>query len=183
MADKIQLYENQPIRTAWVEDEEEWYFSIVDVVQVLTESNDGRKYWNKLKQRLKEEGSQLVTNCHQFKMTARDGKKRMTDVANTEQLLRIVQSIPSKKAEPFKMWLAEATTTELTKAKNPNGLNENREVAREGGTIAGNARKEIEERTGQPVITSKSAKQLQNLVTGMIEGVVVDSEDNPERGK
>ena len=283
MADKIQLYEDQPIRTAWVEDEEEWYFSIVDVVGVLTEQTDyqkARKYWNKLKQRLSEEGSQLVTNCHQLKMTAQDGKKRLTDVANTEQLLRLIQSIPSKKAEPFKMWLAqvgrerieetidpeltidraletyarlgydadwinqrlqtirarkeltdqwkshgveqgkefailtdevtrawsgmstrqyknlkgikkenlrdnmstlelalnmlaEATTTELTKASNPNGLSENRKVAQEGGTIAGNARKEIEERTGQPVVTSQNAKQLQNLVTGLIEGVVV----------
>lgn len=109
MADKIQLYEDQPIRTAWVEDEEEWYFSIVDVVGVLTEQTDyqkARKYWNKLKQRLSEEGSQLVTNCHRLKMTAQDGKKRLTDVANTEQLLRLIQSIPSKKAEPFKMWLA-----------------------------------------------------------------------------
>ena len=283
MADKIQLYEDQPIRTAWVEDEEEWYFSIVDVVGVLTEQTDyqkARKYWNKLKQRLSEEGSQLVTNCHRLKMTAQDGKKRLTDVANTEQLLRLIQSIPSKKAEPFKMWLAqvgrerieetidpeltidraletyarlgydadwinqrlqtirarkeltdqwkshgveqgkefailtdevtrawsgmstrqyknlkglkkenlrdnmstlelalnmlaEATTTELTKASNPNGLSENRKVAQEGGTIAGNARKEIEERTGQPVVTSQNAKQLQNLVTGLIEGVVV----------
>lgn len=287
MADKIQLYEDQPIRTAWVEDEEEWYFSIVDVVGVLTEQTDyqkARKYWNKLKQRLSEEGSQLVTNCHQLKMTAQDGKKRLTDVANTEQLLRLIQSIPSKKAEPFKMWLAqvgrerieetidpeltidraletyarlgydadwinqrlqtirarkeltdqwkshgveqgkefailtdevtrawsgmstrqyknlkglkkenlrdnmstlelalnmlaEATTTELTKASNPNGLSENRKVAQEGGTIAGNARKEIEERTGQPVITSQNAKQLQNLVTGLIEGVVVEEDD------
>ena len=283
MADKIQLYEDQPIRTAWVEDEEEWYFSIVDVFGVLTEQTDyqkARKYWNKLKQRLSEEGSQLVTNCHRLKMTAQDGKKRLTDVANTEQLLRLIQSIPSKKAEPFKMWLAlvgrerieetidpeltidraletyarlgydadwinqrlqtirarkeltdqwkshgveqgkefailtdevtrawsgmstrqyknlkglkkenlrdnmstlelalnmlaEATTTELTKASNPNGLSENRKVAQEGGTIAGNARKEIEERTGQPVVTSQNAKQLQNLVTGLIEGVVV----------
>ena len=264
MADKIQLYEDQPIRTAWVEDEEDWYFSIVDVIGVLTEQTDyqkARKYWNKLKQRLSEEGSQLVTNCHRLKMTAQDGKKRLTDVANTEQLLRLIQSIPSKKAEPFKMWLAqvgrerieetidpeltidraletyarlgydadwinqrlqtirarkeltdqwkshgveqgkefailtdevtrawsgmstrqyknlkglkkenlrdnmstlelalnmlaEATTTELTKASNPNGLSENRKVAQEGGTIAGNARKEIEERTGQPVVTS-----------------------------
>ena len=287
MADKIQLYEDQPIRTAWVEDEEEWYFSIVDVVGVLTEQTDyqkARKYWNKLKQRLSEEGSQLVTNCHQLKMTAQDGKKRLTDVANTEQLLRLIQSIPSKKAEPFKMWLAqvgrerieetidpeltidraletyarlgydadwinqrlqtirarkeltdqwkshgveqgkefailtdevtrawsgmstrqyknlkglkkenlrdnmstlelalnmlaEATTTELTKASNPNGLSENRKVAQEGGTIAGNARKEIEERTGQPVVTSQNAKQLQNLVTGLIEGVVVKEND------
>ena len=287
MADKIQLYEDQPIRTAWVEDEEEWYFSIVDVVGVLTEQTDyqkARKYWNKLKQRLSEEGSQLVTNCHRLKMTAQDGKKRLTDVANTEQLLRLIQSIPSKKAEPFKMWLAqvgrerieetidpeltidraletyarlgydadwinqrlqtirarkeltdqwkshgveqgkefailtdevtrawsgmstrhyknlkglkkenlrdnmstlelalnmlaEATTTELTKASNPNGLSENRKVAQEGGTIAGNARKEIEARTGQPVITSQNAKQLQNLVTGLIEGVVVEDDD------
>lgn len=287
MADKIQLYEDQPIRTAWVEDEEEWYFSIVDVVGVLTEQTDyqkARKYWNKLKQRLSEEGSQLVTNCHRLKMTAQDGKKRLTDVANTEQLLRLIQSIPSKKAEPFKMWLAqvgrerieetidpeltidraletyarlgydadwinqrlqtirarkeltdqwkshgveqgkefailtdevtrawsgmstrqyknlkglkkenlrdnmstlelalnmlaEATTTELTKASNPNGLSENRKVAQEGGTIAGNARKEIEERTGQPVVTSQNAKQLQNLVTGLIEGVVVEDDD------
>ena len=287
MADKIQLYEDQPIRTAWVEDEEEWYFSIVDVIGVLTEQTDyqkARKYWNKLKQRLSEEGSQLVTNCHQLKMTAQDGKKRLTDVANTEQLLRLIQSIPSKKAEPFKMWLAqvgrerieetidpeltidraletyaklgydadwinqrlqtirarkeltdqwkshgveqgkefailtdevtrawsgmstrqyknlkglkkenlrdnmstlelalnmlaEATTTELTKASNPIGLSENRKVAKEGGTIAGNARKEIEERTGQPVITSQNAKQLQNLVTGLIEGVVGEEDD------
>ena len=287
MADKIQLYEDQPIRTAWVEDEEEWYFSIVDVVGALTEQPDyqkARKYWNKLKQRLSEEGSQLVTNCHRLKMTAQDGKKRLTDVANTEQLLRLIQSIPSKKAEPFKMWLAqvgrerieetidpeltidraletyarlgydadwinqrlqtirarkeltdqwkshgveqgkefailtdevtrawsgmstrqyknlkglkkenlrdnmstlelalnmlaEATTTELTKASNPNGLSENRKVAQEGGTIAGNARKEIEERTGQPLVTSQNAKQLQNLVTGLIEGVVVEEDD------
>ena len=287
MADKIQLYEDQPIRTAWVEDEEEWYFSIVDVVGVLTEQTDyqkARKYWNKLKQRLSEEGSQLVTNCHQLKMTAQDGKKRLTDVANTEQLLRLIQSIRSKKAEPFKMWLAqvgrerieetidpeltidraletyarlgydadwinqrlqtirarkeltnqwkshgveqgkefailtdevtrawsgmstrqyknlkglkkenlrdnmstlelalnmlaEATTTELTKASNPMGLKENQKVAQEGGTIAGNARKEIEERTGQPVVTSQNAKQLQNLVTGLIESVVVEDDD------
>ena len=286
MNDKIQLYEDQPIRTAWVEDEEEWYFSIVDVVQVLTESADGRKYWNKLKQRLKEEGSQLVTNCHQLKLKSpKDGKRYNTDVANTEQLLRIIQSIPSKKAEPFKLWLAqvgrerieetidpemtidraletyarlgydadwinqrlqtirarkeltnqwkshgveqgkefailtdevtrawsgmltrqyknlkglkkenlrdnmstlelalnmlaEATTTELTKAENPVGLEENRKVARDGGTIAGNARKEIEERTGQPVITTQNAMQLQNLVTGLIEGVIGSDEDD-----
>ncbi|MBR1696982.1 MAG: Bro-N domain-containing protein, partial [Anaerovibrio sp.] len=108
--DKIQLFEDQPIRVAWAEDEEEWYFSIVDVVGVLTEqpNTDGaRNYWKVLKNRLKEEGSQLVTNCNQLKMTAQDGKKRQTDVANTEQLLRLIQSIPSKKAEPFKMWLAQ----------------------------------------------------------------------------
>ncbi len=107
--EKLQLFEDQPIRTAWEEEREEWYFSVVDVVGVLTDSPDyttGRKYWNKLKQRLKEEGSELVTDCHQLKMKAADGKRRLTDVANTEQLLRIIQSIPSKKAEPFKLWLA-----------------------------------------------------------------------------
>ncbi len=271
--DNIQLFENQPIRTAWVEDEEEWYFSIVDVVGVLTEQIDyqkSRKYWNKLKQRLNEEGSQLVTNCHQLKMTAQDGKKRLTDVANTEQLLRIIQSVPSKKAEPFKVWLAqvgrerieetidpeltieraletyarlgydadwinqrlqtirarkeltdqwkshgveqgkeyailtdevtrawagmstrqykklkglkkenlrdnmstlelalnmlaEATTTELTKSENPNGLEENQLVARKGGRVAGNARREIEKETGKSVITSQNAKQLNEI--------------------
>jgi len=122
MADKIQLYEDQPIRTAWVEDEEEWYFSIVDVVGVLTEQTDyqkARKYWNKLKQRLSEEGSQLVTNCHRLKMTAQDGKKRLTDVANTEQLLRLIQSIPSKKAEPFKMWLAQVGRERIEETIDP----------------------------------------------------------------
>ena len=95
--DKIQLFEDQPIRTAWVEGEEEWYFSIVDVVGVLTEQPDidgARNYWKVLKNRLKEEGSQLVTNCNQLKMTAQDGKKRLTDVATTEQILRLIQSIP-----------------------------------------------------------------------------------------
>ena len=120
--DKVQLFEDQPIRTAWVPDEEEWYFSIVDVVGTLTEQIDyekARKYWNKLKQRLKEEGSQLVTNCHQLKMTAQDGKKRMTDVANTEQLLRIIQSISSKKAEPFKMWLAQVGRERIEEVIDP----------------------------------------------------------------
>ena len=154
--DKVQLFEDQPIRTAWVEDEEEWYFSVVDVVQALTESADGRKYWNKLKQRLKEEGSQLVTNCHQLKMTAQDGKKRMTDVANTEQLLRIIQSIPLKQPESFE---------------------ENRMVAIEGGEAAGEARLAVEKRTGKPVITNKNATQLQDLVTGLIESINEKSDD------
>ena len=285
--DNIQLFEDQPIRTAWVEDEEEWYFSIVDVVGVLTEQIDyqkSRKYWNKLKQRLNEEGSQLVTNCHQLKMTAQDGKKRLTDVANTEQLLRIIQSIPSKKAEPFKVWLAqvgrerieetidpeitidraletyaklgydadwinqrlqtirarkeltdqwkshgveegreyailtdevtrawsgmstrqykklkglkkenlrdnmstlelalnmlaEATTTELTKSENPHGLVENQQVARKGGRVAGNARKEIEKETGKPVITSQNAKQLNGIVTKLLTNSEDESSD------
>ena len=286
--DKVQLFEDQPIRTAWVEDEEEWYFSVVDVVQALTESADGRKYWNKLKQRLKEEGSQLVTNCHQLKMRSpKDGKRYSTDVANTEQLLRIIQSIPSKKAEPFKMWLAqvgrerieevidpeltieraletyakkgysrewinqrlqaiqvrkeltdewdkrgvkkgveyailtdeitkawsgmttrqyknfkglkkenlrdnmstlelvlnmlaEATTTEVSKQKQPETFEENRMVAIEGGEAAGEARLAVEKRTGKPVITNKNAAQLQNLVTGLIESVNDRSDDQEE---
>ena len=109
MKNEIQLFEDQKIRVAWDAEREEWYFSIVDVVGVLTDSpdyNTGRKYWNKLKQRLKDEVNELVTNCHQLKMRAADGKNRLTDVADTEQLLRIIQSIPSKKAEPFKAWLA-----------------------------------------------------------------------------
>ena len=104
---KIQLFEDKRIRTAWDEAKEEWYFSIVDVVGVLTDSIDPTAYWRKLKQRLKAEGNETVTNCHGLKMTAPDGKKRLTDVADTEQLLRIIQSIPSPKAEPFKLWLAQ----------------------------------------------------------------------------
>ena len=112
MSDKIQLFENQAIRTAWDEEKEEWYFSVVDVVGVLTEQETPRgatNYWAKLKERLKEEGAnQLLTNCQQLKLKSpKDGKRYKTDVADTEQLLRIIQSIPSKKAEPFKMWLAQ----------------------------------------------------------------------------
>ena len=103
----ITLFEDKRIRVAWDDEEEKYFFSIVDIVQVLTDSADGRKYWNKLKQRLKDEGFELVTNCHQLKMPATDGKQRLTDVADLEQLLRIIQSIPSKKAEPVKRWLAE----------------------------------------------------------------------------
>lgn len=279
MSENIQLFEDQPIRAAWDGEKEEWYFSVVDVVGVLTEQPDldgARNYWKVLKNRLKNEGSELVTKCNQLKMTSpKDGKKYLTDVTNTEQLLRIIQSIPSKKAEPFKLWLArvgrerieetidpeqaidravetylkkgyseewvhqrllsirvrneltdewkkhgvkrgkeyailtdeitkawsgmttreykslkglkkenlrdnmsdlelvltmlsEATTTELTKTKNPQGLDENKKVANEGGTIAGNARKEIEEASGRPVITEKNATQLNEVVTGMI---------------
>lgn len=275
---KIQLFQNQPIRTAWNEELEEWYFSIIDVVAVLTESKDANAYWRKLKQRLTKEGNETVTNCHALKMKAADGKRRLTDVANTEQLLRIIQSIPSKKAEPFKLWLAqvgrdrieeiidpeltieraletyakkgypadwinqrlqtirarkeltdewqahgvqkgkeyailtdevtkawsgmstrqyknykglkkenlrdnmstlelalnmlaEATTTELTKVQNPYGLEANRNVAKTGGQIAGEARMRIEKETGNPVITNQNAASLNSVVTGMIEEV------------
>ena len=117
--EKIELYENQPIRTAWNEAEEEWYFSVVDVVRVLTDSKDPTAYWRKLKQRLKDEGNETVTNCHGLKMTAPDGKKRLTDVATTEQVLRIIQSIPSKKAEPFKMWLAQVGRERIEETIDP----------------------------------------------------------------
>lgn len=113
--DKIQLFEDKRIRTAWDEAKEEWFFSIVDVIAVLTDSKDPAAYWRKLKQRMREEGSETVTNCHGLKMTAADGKKRLTDVADTEQLLRIIQSVPSPKAEPFKMWLAQVGRSVLRK--------------------------------------------------------------------
>ena len=279
--DRIQLFENKRIRTAWDAEKEEWYFSIVDVVAVLTDQPDQRgasNYWAKLKQRLKEEGAnQLLTNCQQLKMKSpKDGKRYNTDVADTEQLLRIIQSIPSPKAEPFKLWLAqvgrerieetidpeltidraletylkkgysrewinqrlqaiqvrkeltdewdargvqkgveyailtdeitkawsgmntrqyknlkglkkenlrdnmttlelvlnmlaEATTTEISRQKAPEGLRENVEVARSGGKVAGDARKAIERQTGVPVITSKSAAQLNQVVSNLIE--------------
>ena len=275
--DKIQLFEDKRIRTAWDEEKEEWYFSVVDVVAVLTDSVDPAAYWRKLKQRLKAEGNETVTNCHGLKMTAPDGKKRLTDVADAEQLLRIIQSIPSPKAEPFKLWLAqvgrehieetidpeltieraletylkkgytrewinqrlqaiqvrkeltdewdahgvqkgveyailtdeisrawsgmstrqyknlkglkkenlrdnmttlelvlnmlaEATTTEISKQKSPGTFSENIDVARAGGKVAGDARKAIESQTGVPVITSKNAAQLHQVVTDLQEG-------------
>ena len=115
----IQLFENQKVRVVWDAEAEKYYFSIVDVVQVLTDSADGRKYWNKLKQRLKDEGNESVTNCHQLKMLAADGKKYKTDVADMEQLLRLIQSIPSKKAEPVKQWLAEVGSQRVDQMIDP----------------------------------------------------------------
>lgn len=121
--EKMQLFEDQEIRSAWDEENEEWYFSIVDVISVLTETAEfdtARKYWNKMKQRLSNEGSQLVTNCHQLKLKSpKDGKRYKTDVANTEQLLRIIQSIPSKKAEPFKLWLAQIGRERMEETMDP----------------------------------------------------------------
>ena len=117
--DNIQLFEDKRIRTAWDEEKEEWYFSIVDVVAVLTDSVDPAAYWRKLKQRLKAEGNETVTNCHGLQMTASDGKKSLTDVADTEQLLRIIQSIPSPKAEPFKLWLAQVGRERIEETIDP----------------------------------------------------------------
>ena len=115
----LQLFEQHKIRTVWDDEAEKWYFSIVDVVGVLTDSIDGRKYWNKLKQRLKNEGNETVTNCHQLKLKAVDGKMRMTDVADTEQLFRIIQSIPSPKAEPFKQWMAHVASQRIDQMQDP----------------------------------------------------------------
>ena len=115
----LKLFEEKKVRTVWDDEQEKWYFSIVDVVSILTESTDGRKYWSKLKQRLKEEGNETVTNCHQLKMQAVDGKMRLTDVADTEQLLRLIQSIPSPKAEPFKLWMAQVASERLNQIQDP----------------------------------------------------------------
>ena len=112
-------FENSMIRTAWNEQEDEWYFSVVDVVGVLTESENPNNYWKVLKNRLKKEGSQLVTNCNQLKMQSSDGKFYRTDCMNTEQILRLVQSIPSKKAEPFKMWLAQVGRERIEETIDP----------------------------------------------------------------
>ena len=115
----IKLFENRKIRTAWNEDEQEWYFSVVDVVGVLTDSPNPRKYWSVLKTRLKQEESETATNCSQLKLLMPDGKMRMTDVASTEQIFRIIQSIPSPKAEPFKQWLAHAGKERLDQLQDP----------------------------------------------------------------
>ena len=290
--DKIQLFEDKRIRTAWDEEKEEWYFSIVDVVAVLTDQPDQRgasNYWAKLKQRLKEEGAdQLLTNCQQLKMKSpKDGKRYNTDVADTEQLLRIVQSIPSPKAEPFRAWLAqvgrerieetidpeltieraletylkkgytrewinqrlqaiqvrkeltdewdargvqkgveyailtdeisrawsgmstrqyknlkglkkenlrdnmttlelvlnmlaEATTTQFSKDRKPSTFQENLEVAKAGGQVAGRTRKDIESQSNTPVISPKNAAQLNQVVTDLLEGAAADMSKMPE---
>ena len=266
----LQLFEQKKVRTVWDEEQEKWYFAIVDVVAVLTESVDAQSYWRKLKQRLKEEGNETVTNCHAFKMQAADGKMRLTDVADTEQLFRLIQSIPSPKAEPFKIWmsqvassrleqmqdpemsieqaisdykrlgysdswinqrlksieirkeltdewnrtgviegyqyatltdiitkewsgfktkeykqfkglkkeslrdnmtnvelilnsLAEASTTEISKQKDPSGFEENKVVAKEGGEVAKIAREQLESKIGKTIISTKNAKDFTHL--------------------
>jgi len=278
----LQLFESRRIRHEWDEEKEEIFFSVVDVVAVLTDSDyqTARKYWKNMKSRMLKEGAnlQLVTDCYQLKMEAPDGKLRLTDVGNIEQLFRLIQSIPSPKAEPFKMWLArvgseridetidpeltidraletylkkghtrewinqrlqaiqvrkeltdewddrgitkgleyailtdeiskawsglttrqykklkdlkkenlrdnmstlelvlnmlaEASTTELAKAHDAQGLDENKKVAKRGGKVAGDARKALEADTGKPVITSKNADDFSNLISNLIEGV------------
>lgn len=263
----LKIFEQKAVRTVWDEEKEKWYFSVVDVIEALTDSPNPPVYWRVMKKRLKDEGNENVTNCNGLKMLAKDGKMRMTDVANTEQLFRLIQSIPSPKAEPFKLWLAqvgrerideiedpeigfdrlmetylkkgyskewinqrlktievrkeltdewekrgvkkglefailtdeitkawsglttkeykklkdlkkenlrdhmsnlelvltmlsEATTTEISKEKKPKTLNENKIIANQGGTIAGNARKEIEEKIGKKIVSVKNSKKL-----------------------
>lgn len=289
MDNEVKLFEGRQIRSAWDNEKEEWYFSIIDIVGVLTDSKDPGAYWRKLKQRLKEEGNELVTICHELKMESpKDGKFYKTDVADMQGIFRIIQSVPSPKAEPFKMWLAEvgkerideiidpeltidralntylkkgysrewinqrlqaiqvrkeltdtwqdhgikagkeyailtneismawsgmttreyknlkglkkenlrdnmstleivlnmlaeATTTELTKTKNPQGLDENKKVAKGGGSIAGNARKEIEKETGHPVITSKNAIDFAKLIDDVSNEISnIDDSENRE---
>ena len=243
--DKIQLFEDKRIRTAWDEEKEEWYFSIVDVVAVLTDQPDQRgasNYWAKLKQRLKEEGAdQLLTNCQQLKMKSpKDGKRYNTDVADTEQLLRIVQSIPSPKAEPFRAWLAQvgrerieetidpeltierALETYLKKGYTREWINQRLqaiqvrkeltdewdarsvqkgveyailmdEISRawsgmstrqyknlKGLKVAGRTRKDIESQSDTPVITTKNAAQLNQVVTDLLEGAVSGTTEKPK---
>lgn len=115
----IKIFEEKNVRTVWDDKEEKWYFSIVDVVEVLTDSKDSAAYWRKLKQRLKAEGNETVTNCHGLKLKAADGKMRMTDVADQEQLFRLIQSIPSPKAEPFKVWMAQVASSRIDQMQDP----------------------------------------------------------------
>ena len=115
----LKLFQEKSVRTVWDDKEEMWYFSIVDVVAVLTDSVDATSYWRKLKQRLKKEGNETVTNCHGLKLRAADGKLRLTDVADTEQVFRLIQSIPSPKAEPFKLWMAQVASTRLEQMQAP----------------------------------------------------------------
>lgn len=187
----IKLFNQKQVRCDWDSEQEKWYFSIVDVVEVLTESENPNNYWKVLKNRLKKEGSELVTNCNQLKMVSADGKYYKTDVADTEQLFRLIQSVPSPKAEPFKMWLAKVGSERIdeiedpekgierlmetylrkgySKEKKPATFEDNRKIAQQGGTIAGNTRKEIESKTGEKVITNQNAKQLSHEKNKRIE--------------
>ena len=293
MENNIQIFEGKKIRSVWDNEKEEWYFSVVDVVGALTDSVNARDYWYKMKKRMTdEEKSELSTICRQLKLKAPDGKMRLTDVADIQGIFRIIQSIPSPKAEPFKMWLAqvgkdrideitdpeltidraletylkkgyskewinqrlqaiqvrkeltdawqehgvkkgieyailtdeiskawsgmatreykdlkglkkenlrdnmstlelvlnmlaEATTTELTNIHNPNGLEENKKVAKRGGTIAGNTRKEIEADTGRSVITTKNAVDFSKLIEDLVKDIpdIVKNCKNEEKSK
>ena len=174
---EIKLFEGQNIRYVWDEGKEQYFFSVVDVIQVLTESTTPRRYWSDLKRKLAVEGSELYEKIVQLKLPSSDGKKYLTDVATTEQLLRLIQSIPSKKAEPFKLWLAEVGRQRLEQLQdpeqsieqairdyrrlgyreNPQGFRENAEIAHRGGNVAHVAREQLEHELGTTVISNKRA--------------------------
>jgi len=159
----IKLFESQKIRSHWDAEKEKWYFSVVDIIEVLTESPRPRKYWNALKTKLQQEGSELSHILGQLKMQSLDGKSYITDVADTEQLLRLIQSIPSPKAEPFKLWLAKVGYERIEETQDPE-KSIDRAMEKQGGTIAGNTRKEIEAKTGKKIVSSQNAKQLKNSI-------------------
>lgn len=144
----MQLFESTQVRMVWNEEEEKWYFSVVDVIKVLTDSVNPRTYWKVLKSRLKTEGNETVTNCNQLKLQAQDGKKRLTDVADMEQLLRIIQSIPSPKAEPLKQWLAEVGS---------------KHIAQDGGGVAKVARQQLEKELGKSILSPLNAEQMKRI--------------------
>ena len=179
----ISLFEEKQVRRAWDAENEKWLFAIVDVVAILTESVDAGAYWRKLKERLKKEGNETVTDCHGLKMIAADGKQRMTDVADTEQIFRLIQSIPSPKAEPFKEFkalsnpkdnlrdhmtdleliftmLGEASTTEIAKRRDAQGFSKNKQAAKDGGSVAGDARRDLESKSGKRISTRDNFKAL-----------------------
>lgn len=183
-SNSLKLFEGSEIRSVWNEEEGEWYFSVVDVVQALTDSPNPRDYWYRVKKRMdEEEKAKLSTICRQLKLESSDGKKYKTDASNTKGVLRIIQSIPSPKAEPFKQWLAKVgserideefdpelavaravesyrrkgyTAKEISKSEKPATFVENQDVVRRGGKVAGIARKAVEESTGKPVVTDKN---------------------------
>ncbi|MBI4235123.1 Bro-N domain-containing protein [Candidatus Peregrinibacteria bacterium] len=187
---KVALFQSKEIRkTIHVN---EWWFSVVDVCAVLTESPDAGAYWRKLKQRLNEEGSEVVTNCHGLKLEAPDGKMRETDCANTETLFRIIRTIPSPKAEPFKRWLAkvgyervqeiedtelifsmlgEAATTEIAKNRDAQGFPQNQKAAQQGGEVAGSARKDVEQKSGKKVVSKENFLGLGGEIGVISNGV------------
>lgn len=153
------IFENYKIRRIYDEKSGTWYFSVTDIIQVLLQQSNfqtARKYWNKLKERLKKEGSQLVTNCHQLNMKAEDGKMRLTDAANPQTLLRIIQSVPSPKAELIFTALAELSTRQIAESVNATGLKANKAAGKKGGGIAKKARKELESKTGRKVVTGEN---------------------------
>lgn len=153
----IKLFEEKKVRSIWNEEEQQWYFSVVDVVEVLTESVNPRDYWFKMKKRVhSEDGIELSTICRQLKMQSSDGKYYNTDCANVKSLFRIIQSIPSPKAEPFKQWLAQVGYERMQEIENPETFEENENVARRGGKVAGNARKETEKEIDHTIISSEN---------------------------